>query len=57
MREDRMMNIREVARFLNVSTKTVYRLLDRGELTAVKVGARWRIHPDAVREYLEAVKK
>ncbi len=39
MNEQRLLNVYEVARYLGVSIKTVYRLVSRGELEAVSVGS------------------
>ena len=36
------------ARVLNVSTRTIYRLLQRGELEGRKVGHQWRIRSEAL---------
>lgn len=37
-----ILNIRQLAEYLMVSEKTVYRMLDRSQLPAVRVGAQWR---------------
>lgn len=37
-----ILTIRQLAEYLMVSEKTVYRMLDRNELPAVRVGAQWR---------------
>ena len=37
-----ILTIRQLAEYLMVSEKTVYRMLDRSELPAVRVGAQWR---------------
>ena len=42
----------DVARQLNVSRKTAYRLIDRGELRAIPVGRALRIEPAEVDSYL-----
>ena len=42
MYTDRLLNIHEVARYLGISIRTVYRLVSRGEHRAFKVGAVWR---------------
>ena len=36
------MTIREVARYLSLSEKTVYRLIQAGKLPAAKIGGQWR---------------
>jgi len=44
----------EVARRLNVSQRTVYRILETGQLHGVRAGRLWRVPVDAVDEYLRA---
>jgi excisionase family DNA binding protein len=48
--EKRLLKRDEVAERLNVSTRTVDRLLDSGELPAVHVRSAVRIDPKAVEE-------
>jgi excisionase family DNA binding protein len=45
---DRMLTVREVARFLRVSTATVYKLCTRGELAHVRVLNAIRIRVEAL---------
>lgn len=40
------MTVQEVAEYLNVDPKTVYRLVNRGELPGFKVGGSWRFQKD-----------
>lgn len=44
----------EVARLANVSRKTVYRAIWRGELRAVRIGSRYRITPEDFRCWIES---
>src|SRR5262245_40267362 len=44
----------EVARALNVSRFTVYALIHRGELPAIRVGGQYRIEASALATYREA---
>jgi excisionase family DNA binding protein len=37
-----ILTIRQLAEYLMVSEKTVYRMLDRNQLPAIRVGAQWR---------------
>ena len=43
----------EVATYLAVSVLGVYRRLREGSLRGHKVGGKWRISDDAVRQFLE----
>lgn len=45
--------VTEVARQLRVSNMTVYRLINAGQLGAVRVGRSYRLREDDVRKYLE----
>jgi excisionase family DNA binding protein len=47
------LTVGEVARHLRVSNMTVYRLVNSGQLAAVRVGRGYRIRTDDVRKYLE----
>ncbi len=46
------LNVKEVADLLRVSTKTVYNLIQRGEIPAVKVGRAYRLTKTALIDYL-----
>jgi excisionase family DNA binding protein len=47
------LTVGEVARHLRVSNMTVYRLVNSGQLPAVRVGRGYRIRENDVRKYLE----
>jgi excisionase family DNA binding protein len=49
----RFLTVTEVARQLRVSNMTVYRLVNSGQLPAVRVGRGYRITEEGVRKYLE----
>ncbi len=44
---------KQLAEYLQLSQRTVYRLLERGDLPAVKVGGQWRFRKAAVDEWLD----
>ena len=48
----RFLTVAEVAHHLRVSNMTVYRLVNSGQLSAVRVGRGYRIREDDVRTYL-----
>jgi excisionase family DNA binding protein len=48
-----MLSPADVAELANVSRKTVYREIDRGELNALHVGRQLRIDPQDFTVYLE----
>ncbi len=52
---DDLLDAPEVAEILHVSSKTVNRLIayGRGELPAVKIGSRWKVRREDLKEYLQ----
>lgn len=50
------LNLKQVANHLGVSEKTIYRLVDRGELPAFKVGRQWRFYKQEVESWLRKEK-
>jgi excisionase family DNA binding protein len=48
----RYLTVREVASTLRVSNMTVYRLINGGDLPAVRVGKSFRLREDDVNRYL-----
>src|SRR5512137_2663011 len=48
----KLLTVKDAAEYLNVSEKTVLRLIRRGELPASKVGGQWRLEQDAIDLYL-----
>jgi|AntRauTorcE11898_2_1112593.scaffolds.fasta_scaffold53463_1 excisionase family DNA binding protein len=50
----RLLTAAEVADQLRVSTMTIYRLIRRGELPAVRVGRNYRVRDEDLTAYLDA---
>lgn len=50
----RFVTVSEVANLLRVSNMTVYRLVQSGQLPAIRVGRSYRIRDDDVDKYLAA---
>jgi excisionase family DNA binding protein len=40
---ENLVTVREAASFLRISARTVYRLIESGEIGAVRIGKQWRI--------------
>ena len=51
------MTVREVANYLNVDEKTVYRLAQKGELPGFKVAGTWRFKREDIDRWIEEQKK
>ncbi len=50
--QSRLMTVGEVASVLRVSSMTVYRLINAGELAAVRIGRSFRVRAEDLDEYL-----
>ena len=48
------LTMQEAADALRIDVKTMRRLIREGEIPARKVGKGWRIHPDAITDWLKA---
>ncbi len=40
---ENLVTVREAAGFLRISARTVYRLIESGQIEAVRIGKQWRI--------------
>ena len=50
----RLLTVAEVADVMRVSRMTVYRLIRRGTLKAIRVGRNYRVSEDDLRRYLDS---
>jgi len=59
--EERNMNavitVREVAEYLNVDAKTIYRMVQRGDLPGFKVSGAWRFKREDIDKWIEKQKQ
>ena len=51
------MTVRDVASYLNVDEKTVYRLVKRGDLPGFKVAGTWRFKQEDIDAWIEVQKQ
>lgn len=49
---DRWMTLEETAEYLQVSKDSIYRLAQKGEIPASKIGNLWRFKKDEVDEWM-----
>ena len=49
--------VRQVAAYLSVNEKTVYRLAQRGTLPGFKVAGAWRFRPEDIEKWVAAQKE
>lgn len=54
---DQAMTVRDVAGYLNVDEKTVYRLVKRGDLPGFKVAGAWRFKRADLDSWIDQQKK
>ena len=52
-----VLNVKQVSKLLGVSTKTVYKLINDGTLSCLKVGREFRILKVTVMNYMRAFEK
>jgi excisionase family DNA binding protein len=54
---DQAMTVKDVAVYLNVDEKTVYRLAKRGDLPGFKVAGAWRFKRSDIDSWIDQQKK
>lgn len=55
--ENEIMTISQVAKFLQISEVTTYRLVQEGKIPAFKVGRSWRVKREDLNEFIEIQKR
>ena len=50
---DTWMTLEEIAQYLKVSKDSIYRLAQKGEIPASKIGNLWRFKKDEVDEWMK----
>jgi len=51
---DQIMTVREVADYLKVNDRTIYRMAAAGKIPAFKVGASWRFKSSEINDWIES---
>jgi len=52
--EEKLLTVEDLAAYLQVSTKTVYRMIRRSQLPCYRLGNRWRFRKEEVDKWLES---
>lgn len=52
LKDSELLTVREVARFLKVNEYTLYRLVAKKKLPAIKVGSQWRFERRVLERWL-----
>lgn len=55
--ESDILTIKEVAGYLKVNERTIYRLVNKGDIPAFKVGNAWRFERDKIVLWMEEQSK
>jgi excisionase family DNA binding protein len=50
---DQIMTVREVAEYLKVNERTVYRMASAKKIPAFKIGASWRFKGEEIEHWIE----
>lgn len=50
-------NAKEAGKMLGVTSRTVIRMAERGEIPAFRVGDLWKFHASDIQKYIEDEKK
>lgn len=52
--DSEILTIKEVAEYLKVNERTIYRLANKGEIPAFKVGNNWRFDRAKIAQWMES---
>lgn len=52
MEESEIMTIKEVSKYLKMNERTVYKLIQGGQIPAAKLGKQWRLNKEKLNEWL-----
>ena len=50
---DQVLTVKEVAKYLKVNDRTVYRMAAAGKIPAFKVGSSWRFKQSEIEKWIE----
>lgn len=48
----RLLTIREISQILKMSTQTIYKMIESGQIPAIKIGAQWRFDEEKILEWI-----
>lgn len=55
--DNKLLTVEDLAEYLQLSTKTIYRMLRRGQLPCYRVGNQWRFRRETIDTWLEDERK
>jgi len=51
--EEEIMTLKEVAQYLKIKERTIYKWAQNGKIPAIKLGSTWRFRKEEVNAWLE----
>mgnify|MGYP003396028257 CR=1 FL=1 len=51
-KDDKILNVEELAKFFGVSNQTIWRWCKQGKLPAFKIGAQWKIRQSEINKII-----
>lgn len=51
---DELLTLEELAEYLKISKHTLYKMVEKGKLPALKIANQWRFKKKKIEEWLEA---
>lgn len=57
MADIKLYTLNEIAKILNVSVRTLYNYIDNGRLKATKIGGKWLVTEEFLKELIEGGNK
>lgn len=57
MADIKLYTLSEIAKLLNVSVRTLYNYIDNGRLKATKIGGKWLVTEESLKELIEGGNK
>lgn len=54
---EKLLSLKEVADHLQLSERTIFNLIKRGDLEGIQIGKRWRFSPETVQAYMDRLQQ
>lgn len=51
--ENRLMSLKDLAKYIGVSKATIYRYVKKGKLPAIQIGRLWKFRKEKIDKWLE----
>lgn len=54
--ENRLMSLKDLAKYIGVSKATIYRYVKKGKLPAIQIGRLWKFRKETIKEFMERLR-